>query len=383
MKSICRYLDAITYVIFILVMVGCKNASINEEITTSPPTLQPDTSFFDQLTTDESDDSGETPDPDDVSDAQEESPPCSLIQDSCTTNDDCCSQLCQYGRCVDEPCCLDTDEVCSSNEDCCSTHCNAETLRCSPCRRSGTRCEIAQDCCSGLCDDLNGRCVACKPLHQPCSDDSQCCEGSCQQFTNISHFRVCSTCAFPGSPCSADDDCCGWATCSSHGFCGCGADQSPCTLNEHCCSNQCVNNLCNSRVHSDPGNMCSDSAFFWGLCSDANFDAANFCDILRGVCGLLSEGSFCLSPPSPFYPDPCELPSQCDQTLSQCLPCHAKGSVDDGSLECCSDLVSKTDYICLGCLPAGTPCSEHEACCTGRCDLSNNLCVAACPILKQ
>jgi hypothetical protein len=95
----------------------------------------------------------------------------------CTTDDDCCSSICNSGTCGE---CRTNGGQCRSDFDCCSEICDGR--QCSDCRSDGEGCNFDDDCCNGNCD--GGTCAStptCLPDDPPsrCTTDTQCCGGNC------------------------------------------------------------------------------------------------------------------------------------------------------------------------------------------------------------
>jgi hypothetical protein len=88
---------------------------------------------------------------------QDCSPPCGLLDSSCTKNSDCCSNNCVNGKCGGEIDCVTDYGFCDLNSDCCSSTCvEGRCLHRSDCVYKGGFCDLNSDCCSDNCVD--GKC---------------------------------------------------------------------------------------------------------------------------------------------------------------------------------------------------------------------------------
>ena len=90
------------------------------------------------------------------------------------------------------PMCIpDSGEGCTDDNDCCNHICNPSgtTGVCSGCREPGGSCtdDPPDQCCSGLCE--NGRC--CRGDCQTCTEDSECCSGMCDETTSQCSGQMC------------------------------------------------------------------------------------------------------------------------------------------------------------------------------------------------
>ena len=109
----------------------------------------------------------------------------------------------------------------------------------SKCHRAGLGCDTDSNCCSGLCQ--NGKCV-CLGLQQPCSSPNQCCDTgqgktTCA-FDEASTGVVC--CNMPGGSCSTGVDCCGVFLVCSNGTCACPPTDVICVYDFECCNGMCI-----------------------------------------------------------------------------------------------------------------------------------------------
>jgi len=193
---------------------------------------------------------------------------CRIESEPCTTNAECCSNICDTsrGQCqIDRvnPDCRPTGETCTSGtgSGCCEV-CNKSTDRCefgpSTCRAQGTSCTKDADCCKGKClPNDSGQLVCqtpCSPDGQPCSMSAQCCGFNCagtparcqppgaSPDAGESDGAICKR---TGLACTAASECC------SHfciaGFCDvpCALVGSSCRAGADCCSGVCTTtNVC-------------------------------------------------------------------------------------------------------------------------------------------
>jgi hypothetical protein len=146
---------------------------------------------------------------------------CGLVGDTCTSDFQCCTNVCgKDGRCG-EPClpdsspcptpCLESDGFCDEPL-CCSGVCSALTGACEPppsCGAEGTSCDTAADCCPELtCFFVQGDGVCapgqCFGEGTDCLTSELCCEGlQCDP-----EFHLCGLCREPGQKCTENGSCC-------------------------------------------------------------------------------------------------------------------------------------------------------------------------------
>ena len=151
----------------------------------------------------------------------------------CTSDDDCCSRICDFGICRG---CRSHHGLCSSDEECCEPFV-CIGVNCEGCRSIGDPCPTNSACCSGICE--GGTCAP------ACQDENDCPANQCQQATCTN--GVCGVENVPdGTPCNDDNACtidvCEAGVCVSTVIECCG---DPCTTDDGCCDGTtCVGDIC-------------------------------------------------------------------------------------------------------------------------------------------
>ncbi len=179
--------------------------------------------------------------------------PCGVFGASCTSNDTCCSGMCDpTGACsVNTTTCASAGQPCAANTDCCNVSCIANQCSATQCTSDGATCTQDGQCCSGSC--AGGTCAAlntsCKTDGNTCSGDGDC----CSKYCNGGVCGPSSWCTQNGDACNQDDQCCGGVctigsgaslgTCSQPTVgqtnCSAGVDGTVCDGCESCCSRLC------------------------------------------------------------------------------------------------------------------------------------------------
>ena len=93
---------------------------------------------------------------------------CATGDQACNADSECCSGNCDTtsGTCV----CRPNRSPCTDPAQCCSDNCLNDVC----CAGLVDSCETDEDCCTHICDD--GQCWICRSRGAPCSaDDNQCC----------------------------------------------------------------------------------------------------------------------------------------------------------------------------------------------------------------
>src|SRR5690606_27262967 len=152
--------------------------------------------------------------------------PCRGDANSCQSNAECCSGLCEGDLCSAlGSSCTTVGNSCSDNVDCCSGLCSEGSCsqESSYCVQARDACKSDLDCCSRLCTfgstGLLGTCADapqgpanCKGIAGSiCGDCNECCSRLCTPFgnTGVSICQGASGCRQTGEICAADDECCG------------------------------------------------------------------------------------------------------------------------------------------------------------------------------
>src|SRR6266545_5504309 len=183
------------------------------------------------------------------------SPPiCGGAASACSTNDQCCSKLCEANLCKsDIGNCLGGGLACGSNTACCSLRCESGTCSGTKCINDNEACTSNESCCGGNCS--SGKCAplntGCKTAGNSCGANIECCSKLC---ANGACAITPAWCIQNGDACSNANDCCGGictiatgktiGTCSSPAVgatnCSDGVDGTVCDACNGCCSRLCA-----------------------------------------------------------------------------------------------------------------------------------------------
>lgn len=251
--------------------------------------------------------------------------PCIFDTNSCQTNRECCSGLCEQNLCVPlgSPC-TTAGNRCEGNSDCCSALCSGGicSQASSYCAQTSDTCESDPDCCSrrctltttgvlGTCGEAPQGPSNCKGIAGTvCGDCNECCSRLCSPFgdSGLSICQGASGCRQTGEICATDGECCGGAPDSALP----GAGNVACIVEVGAAFGVCRNAL-----------SCSPQG--------------NVCHIQDYACSVSSASNRC-----------------CDgeAALGTCM-------LDDVGIPRCNGL--------LDCLDAGTPCAMNDDCCENRC----------------
>lgn len=172
---------------------------------------------------------------------------------ACQKAVDCCDLNCNNGVCGGEICAVQSDD-CTSNAQCCSNICAGDRCQLDPantmCRGVGETCNSGsqQGCCSMVCDVTQNppRCDfgpgVCKAQNAGCTMDSDCCHGICDPQT-----KLCATpCTPTGGTCTTGPDCC--SSVCTNGSCApppaCDPIGTGCTTDAQCCTGLCLGGFC-------------------------------------------------------------------------------------------------------------------------------------------
>ena len=106
------------------------------------------------------------------------------------------------------------------------------------CSRIGERCRRSTQCCSLLCE--NGRCAG-SDIGEQCIASDGCSIGYCQIMDNRRGYCRCVT---RNRRCSDSKACCS-GVCSMIGRCGCSRVGQACEMSMHCCGTDiCIDGWC-------------------------------------------------------------------------------------------------------------------------------------------
>ncbi len=255
---------------------------------------------------------------------------CRALGDPCGSGPDCCSDHCAAGACVVPGTCFGAGAMCASAADCCSSLCEpvngtaTERTCLAECRPNGMACTRASDCCTLACN--GGVCggTECFVENTDCTANAQCCSNECDTTNgNRCVLDPSATCRPSGEDCTSGggQKCCG--VCDNT-LKRCDPGPSACRVTEMICT-----------VDTD---CCS------GMCAD---DGTG-----RTIC-VLPAGASCLAAGA---------------------ACHA-------TFECCTGTTCTGDPPACGSAPStcgitGASCTVGGACCSSEC--SGGSCQAGC-----
>jgi outer membrane protein OmpA-like peptidoglycan-associated protein len=164
--------------------------------------------------------------------------------DSCTSNADCLSDICNGGVCTAPASCA-VDGDCAATQFCDTTQCAALLHNGVALPSDGLhngQCSAASAtalCQSGLCNATTNTCGGADTA--ACSEASQCVSNACTRGTCGPDVTIAA--ALPnGDACTAATQCLS-QTCFSDNKCGLPANQQ-CAVDGECRNNQCVSGLC-------------------------------------------------------------------------------------------------------------------------------------------
>jgi hypothetical protein len=124
---------------------------------------------------------------------------CKAAGQSCSAPTECCTVVCDNGRCGASACVSD-NQACTSSAQCCSTNCSSGV--CQPlnpeCKTAGNSCSANGECCSQYCSNgtCSGRPSFCFQSGDICSTDTECCTGICTKQSGA----TAGTCTEPNAP---------------------------------------------------------------------------------------------------------------------------------------------------------------------------------------
>lgn len=333
---------------------------------------------------------------------------CKSAGDACSVATDCCTLVCSAGKCGSTQCASDL-AACTTDAECCGGKCGAGGAGCTPlnsaCKTAGNTCSAHGDCCSKLCQ--NGKCSGqpsfCNQTGDLCSTDIQCCTGICNKASGA----TLGTCKNPNAPgttgCLVAGQVCGAGAKSDGGVVGDGGVPA---CGGECCSRACAPHgptgvlICQPPSGCHPtGEACvidSDCCGSPGMpggngsvkCSKAanepvgRCDNGNACRPAGAVCKLASgscnaENNCCAGNVN-------QDPSVCQQDLLGIPRCTGVGNCADAgsqagkscatSADCCglpcvpnpSSADGGALYVCgATCVPSGGTCTSNADCCSG------------------
>ncbi len=125
---------------------------------------------------------------------------CRGAGEGCSNATECCTFVCNNGSCGSSLCISD-NQPCAQDSECCGGSCDGNGM-CAPlnpgCLTSGNTCTTNNDCCSDFCS--NGQCSSrpsfCTQTDDVCAEDTECCAGICSKQSGA----ALGTCTEPGAP---------------------------------------------------------------------------------------------------------------------------------------------------------------------------------------
>jgi hypothetical protein len=180
--------------------------------------------------------------------------------------------------------CKVADDPCTSNGQCCSNICDPVSSKCkssvTTCSGQGSSCKVATDCCNLQCDTVRGVCstaASCTADNQACTTSAECCGQNC---TGQKCVPLNTACLTAGNPCTAS---------GAPGDGGAGA---------RCCSGLCANNKCvlGASFCIQPGDACSrDTDCCGGWCAKAQGATLGVCQDVQttGAGSCTHDGVLC------------------------------------------------------------------------------------------
>jgi len=212
---------------------------------------------------------------------------CKVADDACTSNGQCCSNICDpvTSKCKSSvTVCSGAGSSCKVATDCCNLQCDTARGLCasaSSCLADNQACTTSAGCCSQNC--AGGKCVplttSCLTAGNPCTDGgdggtaTRCCSGLC---TSGKCVLGASFCIQPGDACSRDTDCCGgW--CNKAQGATLGVCQDVQTTGAGSCTHDGV-------VCDGCGSCCSRNCGPWALTGVKVCQPGLGCKILNSLC---------------------------------------------------------------------------------------------------
>jgi hypothetical protein len=282
---------------------------------------------------------------------------CTGIGEACTAqgpHENCCSKYCSNFGTDDNP--------------------DLRCARSSACGARGEACAVPADCCSGVCQD--GRCPTQNQIGgsrfagEPCINDADCSSYLCA--TEVPGGpKICQYlggCRPNGELCTED-----WQCCSDIHYTGQLCPDGPPAEGNGCVDHSGVDGLAwcsNNHAQTgpkEPGELCGDSA--GGAVHMCCFECE---ETPLGVSRCSGGGEVCVGDGGP-----CRLSSDCctnicspflnedtGETELRCGQCVTAGGQCTTHGDCC-DFVC-TDGVCggtTGCIPSGVSCTASDVCC--------------------
>lgn len=271
--------------------------------------------------------------------------PCSTLGGTCQGEEQCCQD--GVTACDGGTCCHGVEESCSTDSQCCSGRCRDGETCCSP---PGSPCHNEGDCCTGELGDCTGvvnKTCRCLQPGQSCTSSQECCG------TDVCVNGECKTgvCIAPQAACRDSLECCwsGSTICSVPEFRCCRANAGACSAQGDCCAGEtcqggdccrAAGQTCNSNTLCCPGLSCRE-----GTCLPT-------CPLAAFPCGATCCGSY----------------QHCVAGTCQCVP--LQGACDPANNLCCQSEETLCPASSLYgnartcCRPQGGHCSSGADCCT-------------------
>ena len=294
-------------------------------------------------------------------------PVCRAFSATCATGAECCSGVCDAGRCDCSPtsggACVADGECCPGLR-CASGHCAIG------CRSEGTPCTFGGDCCTGRCLPEGVCGPPCLAYGRGCTASDQCCSHlGCLGGSAAIPATCTYDCkdSFTGlDACASDSECCSGYHCRA-GYCqpgACGAQYAYCLSDADCCTAATPHLRCDSSTHN-----CECGAL-GATCADG----ADCCG------GLECRGGQCHPPPATAADDAaCVDASDCKggtcrtTSLPTGLCCTGQGVACTSASRCCYSNTGPS----LACLAVTGTCDVPRAI-GGACTAAGDCATAQC-----
>lgn len=276
---------------------------------------------------------------------------------SCTKPLECCSNLCEGGKCVaTASVCTSNGDACTTGTQCCSATCTGGKCQGNAtCQGPGATCAKGFDCCAGTCN--GGKCVAppatgdggtaagaCLVPEADCTASASCCSGRCEPVTGKAGVIKCTdACKANGVPCARAQDCCSLGCFG--GVCAnkiCVLNKGACNGNAECCSGIC------------------------GADKTCAIDEVNSrCRPTGESCNTGPQQGCCLATPDNDLCDKTQEPKRC---MLPPTACKATSATCASDADCCSGFCDPGTKTCsTKCSPSAGKCTTGADCCSGSC----------------
>jgi hypothetical protein len=331
-------------------------------------------------------------------------PMCHQDGESCQNPTDCCNLNCANGVCGMGQCVSDGQDCIAPGSVCCSTICGSDgkCTALNTCKTAGNECSTNVDCCNQMC--LNGRCAApsqvsyCTQVGDICFNNNECCTGVCTIGSGASAGTctditpTASNCKVDGTLCEGCNGCCSsfcapFGNTESH-ICqpasGCHVFGDLCKTDLDCCGGDFSSGLPGAGLvkcmpvpgHPEIGTCGKPNTT---NCPDNNSDTCKNSCIPEGdvchytgllVCASNSQPDNCCAAPGNSgvcMLDRLNIP-RCYGLGTSCVnegeSCASSQDCCDG-VPCLPDDTGHLKCAAMSCVPENGICTTTSDCCTG------------------